>query len=542
MRPQPHTQDLGLGPVASFEEALAWSAHALLCVGAGTVLGVACSHAMRRASVHWSWAAGSCALLLAARPAPTSGGCVVCVALLTAAVRGRRWHREDRVAGADLGELAARRVTPLDVALALVRSAIARRRDAARNGKAVADDGLALGRDERGRRVTIPLGAGGGGTHALIVGATGSGKTVTQASIVERAVAQGMGAIVIDPKGDRKMRETLARAAWREGRRFIEWTPDGPSVYNPYARGTDTEIADKVLASERFTEPHYQRQAQRYVGHVVRAFREADEPVSLRAIVHHLDPHVLELLVRTLPGTEDGPHATHAYLDSLTRRQASDLAGVRDRLAILAESDLARWLDPATAGGEQFDVLEAVRARAVVYVGLDADSRPLLAQMLGGAIVQDLQTAVAALQRRPVPTLAVIDEFSALGTEHVVRLFGRARSAGVSLVLGTQELADLRVAGRERLLEQVLGNVSVLIAHRLLVPDSASFIASMSGSQGVWRTSSHGDGRITRTRIRQPVLGAEQLVSLHTGTAAVLVLSGSRDARIVRVTAPASVV
>jgi hypothetical protein len=33
------------------------------------------------------------------------------------------------------------------------------------------------------------------------------------------------------------------------------------------------------------------------------------------------------------------------YLDALTDRQLKDLAGVRDRLSILAESDTAPWLD-----------------------------------------------------------------------------------------------------------------------------------------------------------------------------------------------------
>ena len=70
-----------------------------------------------------------------------------------------------------------------------------------------------------------------------------------------------------------------------------------------------------------------------------------------------------------------------------------------------------------------------------------------------------------------MPTLVVIDEFSAIAAEQVVRLFGRARSAGLSLLLGTQELSDLRLPGRERLLEQVLGNLSVLIAHRQVVPE-----------------------------------------------------------------------
>ncbi len=90
------------------------------------------------------------------------------------------------------------------------------------------------------------------------------------------------------------------------GRAFIEWTPDGPSVYNPLARGSETEIADKALAGEHFTEPHYLRQAQRYLGHVVRALRRADLEVSLQLIVQHMDPARLESLVRSLPEAEAG--------------------------------------------------------------------------------------------------------------------------------------------------------------------------------------------------------------------------------------------
>ena len=66
--------------------------------------------------------------------------------------------------------------------------------------------------------------------------------------------------------------------------------PRGPSVYNPLGHGAASEIADKALAGEHFTEPHYQRQAQRYLGHAVRALRGAGEVVSLSALVELLDP------------------------------------------------------------------------------------------------------------------------------------------------------------------------------------------------------------------------------------------------------------
>jgi hypothetical protein len=508
-------------------------------VAFGVLVGRLGARAMRRLNVHWGWALAGLAPILTVHRALANASPMLAVAMLAAAMRVRRWHRDDIQAGCDLAASADRRVTPLGaVGRALGRCVHAfGRTTRIRPGAPRGSGGeLVLGHEAGGRPVEIPLSLSGGGRHVLIIGATGSGKTVTQTWIASQAVARGMGAVVIDPKGDRFMRATLRRAAETAGRRYIEWTPSGTSVYNPYAHGGDTEIADKVLAGERFTEPHYLRQAQRYLGHVVRTLRGAGVEVSLATIVAHLDRDELEVRARQL--AEPDALVTHAYLDSLTSRQLRDLAGVRDRLAILTESDVGRWLDPRTPALPRFDLLEAVRDRAVVYFDLAADSRPLLAQMLGAALVQDLQTTVAALQGRPVPTVAVIDEFSALAAHQVVRLFGRARSAGLSLLLGTQELTDLRVTGRERLLEQVIGNLSVLVAHRQVVPASAELVARISGVRGVWKTTRRADGTFTRTRVREQVLRPEQVMELARGWAAVSLLEAGAPARIVSVMTP----
>ncbi|HTD57538.1 MAG TPA: TraM recognition domain-containing protein, partial [Solirubrobacteraceae bacterium] len=331
--------------------------------------------------------------------------------------------------------------------------------------------------------------------------------------------------VVVDPKGDRRMREQLAYAARSAGRRFFEWTPRGPSVYNPFGHGGASEIADKALAGERFTEPHYQRQAQRYLGHVVRALRNSGAVVSLPVLVRELDPACLEVLARSL--SEQQSQATFEYLDSLTPRQRADLTGVRDRLAILAESDVAPWLDPLTTGAPTFDLLGAIRDRAVVYFALEADAWPLLAHMLGVAIVQDLQTTTAALQASPVATVVVIDEFAAIAAERVVHLFGRARSAGINLLLGTQELSDLSLDGHKQLLQQVLGNLSSLLVHRQVVPESAELISRLGGSRGGWRSSQSSNGHWTRTRSSLPRLAAEDVRGLTPGRAVAIELSGA---------------
>jgi hypothetical protein len=527
------TPEPGVDPLAPLlqlaDRLLGTSAHVVLAV----VIGVIAARILRSRLLHWSWAAPAVVVAAVLYPAFADVTSTLGIAGLSAASRGRRWHQRDLDAGGDLAAVAARRWAPLDGLRLLANRLALRRREMLGADAWFRGEQLILGSDASGRAVSIPFGAGTGGTHTLVVGATGSGKTMTQSWIAARAIEHGMGAVVVDPKGDAQMREQLVRAAELAGRAFIEWTPDGSSIYNPYARGSETEIADKALAGERFTEPHYLRQAQRYLGHVVRALRCAGQEVSLAGIVEQMDPSRLECLLRGLP--EHEAEAAHAYLDSLTTRQRGDLAGVRDRLAILSESDVGRWLDPRTPGAERFELLKAVRARAVVYFNLESDSRPLLTQMLGAAIVQDLQTTVAALQGRPIPTLIVIDEFSAVAAEQVVRLFGRARSAGFGLLLGTQELSDLRLPGRERLLEQVLGNLSVLIAHRQVVPDSAGLIASLAGRRGVWRTSRHSDGRTTRTRIDEGVLHANDVVSLGVGRAAVIVLAHGPSVRITRI-------
>ena len=527
----PFAGEAGVDPLAPLQQLAHWLTNTTVHVALGLVIGAIAARMLRSRHLHWSWAPCGLVIDWLIRSPLGSWSLTLGVAALGAGLRGRRWHHEDIDAGADLAEIARRRYGPLDALGALVRRVV-HREESLRTDGWFRGEQLIVGRDEDGRDVPIQLGGSCGGTHTLVVGAAGSGKTVTQTWIAVRAIEHGMAAIVVDPKGDRDMCAEVRRAAQLAGRRFVEWTPSGPCTYNPYARGGETEIADKALAGERFTEPHYLRQAQRYLGHVVRALRHAGLEVSLEGIVRHLDPTQLEQLVRSLP--EHEARKTHDYLDSLTDRQRSDLAGVRDRLAILAESDVGRWLEPQVDIA-QFDLLEAVMDRAVVYFNLEADRRPLLTQMLGAAIVQDLQTTVAALQGRPVGSLVVIDEFSAIAPEHVSRLFARARGAGMSLLLGTQELSDLRLPGRESLLDQVMGNLSVLIAHRQVVPDSAELIASLAGTRGVWRTSRASDGRSTRTRTREGVLDASEVTGLARGWAAVIALSDHHGVRITRI-------
>src|SRR3954452_13438952 len=458
--------------------------HLALMIGAAVLVTVSAVMFLRWLGLHWSWTLPGVLLGPALWSFDQEAAGFAAATAVFATATGARWHHDDLRHGGDRAQDARDRRTPLDAARDR------RERRSVRGGRWVDRRGLTVGRDQHGSAVRIPVGHASG-RHALVVGATGSGKTVTQAWIAGRLVRAGYGAVVIDPKGDQLLTEELEHAARKERRTFRVWTPEGPGVYNPFAHGTDTELADKVLAGETYTEPHYLRQAQRYLGHAVRALRGMGYPITVALLADAMEPAKLEVWARSLP--DEDAKRVHDYVDSLSGEQKRGLAGTRDRLAILAESDVSDYLWRREPTRHNIDLLAAVRRRDVVLFRLDSDRRPLLAGMLAAAIVQDLLTIAAELQLQPVPTLVLVDESSAIAPGGVVRLFGRGRSAGLSLLLGTQELADLRPPDNPSLGDQVLGNVTTLIAHRQMVPASAETLAGVMGTRGAWSTTERTD-------------------------------------------------
>ena len=522
-----------MDPLAPVDELLDWLVGTVLHLALGVAVAMIAARLMRREHLHWSWAAIALALLALLRgslgsfcaTADRSRTMRNVVELSLAPRRSRVRGRSRRDSGPSSQPTRDRAFPYAGSESTATRFPHATRRNPSRR-----DSDRTRRKRSSGAYPFRRPGRRKAHTDRGRDGLRQDGHRDVHGSPRDRARD---GSDRARPQGRWSSAPPVASATAEAGRAFIEWTPDGACVYNPFASGGETEIADKALAGERFTEPHYQRQAQRYLGHVVRALRSSAGEVSLCRIVELLDPNELEQLARGLSEADATP--TFAYLDSLSARQRSDLAGVRDRLAILVESDVGRWLDPRSTSTERLDLPAATRSRSTVYFSLESDSRPLLAQMLGAAIVQDLQSTVAVLQRSPVPTMVVIDEFSAIAAEQLVRLFGRARSAGFSLLLGTQELSDLRLPGRERLLEQVMGNLSVLIAHRQVVPSSAALIAEVAGKKGAWRVSRHSDGRTTRIRTREGALDSSRVMSLAPGCAAVIVPGAVEGARIARV-------
>jgi conjugal transfer pilus assembly protein TraD len=394
---------------------------------------------------------------------------------------------------------------------------------------------IALGVDRRGRLVAIrenDLAA-----HGLILGASGAGKTTTLLAILTHQVGRGRPVVAIDMKGSPAFTRTLADAAAAAGRPFRVWTLDGGAYWNPLAHGNATELKDKLIATERFTEPHYQRAAERYIQTVLQVFAHAhpDRSPTLQEVVALMDPRRLASSLRNL----DRPlrERTQDYLAGLTPDQHSAIRGLQTRIAVLTESHTGRFLAPAAGvAGRTIDLRAALSGPEVVVFSLNSSRYGKLASQIGTLVVQDL---VAASGNRlvegsgaAVPAAAVIgiDEFSALGADHVIGLLARGRESGMRGLVATQELADLDRAA-PGLRDQVLGNTAIKIAHRQEVPGSAHTIAQIAGTEMVWDTTYQTGGpliggyatrRGTRRQVERFVVDPNEIKALRTGEAVVI--------------------
>lgn len=426
----------------------------------------------------------------------------------------------------------------------LVRRIRTRRAERGATAAALAAGAIVLGVDAAGSLAM--LGDRELAAHGLVLGASGAGKSTTLLRILTERIRAGRPVVAIDLKGSPAFAHELRTAALASDRPFLCWSPDGPARWNPLATGNATECKDKLITTERFTEPHYQRAAERYVQLALRVMHELDpgRPPSLSAVVAMLEPRRLAAAAGRLR-TGLGEHV-RGYVSSLTPDQLSAVRGLASRLAVITESHTGPFLEGGTAA--EIDLRRALAGEQVVLFSLNSSTYGALSAQLGTLAVQDL---VAAAGRRlsageAVPATVAIDEFSALGSDNLIALLARGREAGVSVLLATQELADLDRAARG-LREQVLGNTALKIAHRQDVPESAEAVARLAGTEQVWErsyqlargplgASSVRGGTLRQTR--RLAIDPDRVRTLGTGEALVIVKTPRSSARITRVLPP----
>ena len=261
----------------------------------------------------------------------------------------------------------------------------------------------------------------------------------------------------------------------------------GRSV-EPARAGNATELKDKLIATERFTEPHFQRAAERYVQLALQVMHRVrpDHAPTLAGVVSILEPGRLSALTRRLPNR--APNTSVTTWPALTADQQSAIRGLASRLAIVTESQRGVPRSPPIPAASTCEARVGRRCgRSSASIRVPTASSPLSSgrspyrtwsRPSGSRLAVPANGAGARRDRRVLG--------ARLRQRHLAAR--RGRESGVSVLLATQELADLDRAARG-LRDQVLGNTALKIAHRQEVPASAQALAQMAGTVRRWERS-----------------------------------------------------
>ncbi len=152
--------------------------------------------------------------------------------------------------------------------------------------------------------------------HTLLVGTTGSGKTRTMDLLVAQAVARGEAVFIIDPKGDKDLRDAAKKACERMDapERFIFFHPGFPEEsarINPlqnFSRPTElaTRIAE-LIPSETGADP-FKAFAQMALNNIVQGLITTGEHPTLVGIRRHLESGPDQLVVNAVSAHCDDFH------------------------------------------------------------------------------------------------------------------------------------------------------------------------------------------------------------------------------------------
>jgi hypothetical protein len=286
------------------------------------------------------------------------------------------------------------------------------------------------------------------GSQALILGETGSGKTVTALALAGELLRLGWDVHWIDGKADPDTRRAFLNAAATSG---VD-TKDGSADPIDGWRGGAEAIVNRLLATQHFTEPYYEGIARS----VLRMAVGEREPRSLAELVDRLDK---KLLARSVRDDRRAADLLHQIPDR-------ELAGVRFRYDGIA------W-----AVGSALDGAWSYEDTHASYVPVGRPENRHQAAEVGAFILEDLLHWALARKPRDRQAIVIIDEFSKLSDRPgaAVDLVERARASGVGIVLIGQTWASL--GPDETIRSRLAGTVGTVILHQLKQPDEVAALA-----------------------------------------------------------------
>jgi hypothetical protein len=335
--------------------------------------------------------------------------------------------------------------------------------------------------------------------HMVVSGATGQGKTTALIVQVMHSLFHRKPVIIIDPKGDMCDLELIMDIARKLGRsdavKLFSLAQKNTSLsYNALEVGTAQQKVSKLITAcdlANADNPYYGNIATNALTSVIEAFHYLDNydfTFDMLLAVLRCESELQDML-DLLKEHDSDPLATklHGNLKRISFIDSKDLAGLRGALQTFVAVEFANILgDPDPTERGSIDLLDVLNNAGVAYFQLNINGYSSMSKRLGKLILEDLKLISNRIQARETAkgfdTAAVlIDEFGVFAQPDFISFLKMSRTAGISLRMFFQNLADLKDVS-ENFESQTLGNSVYKLIFRSPDHAGANTIAETAGT------------------------------------------------------------
>lgn len=379
------------------------------------------------------------------------------------------------------------------------------------------------------KHLLVPLKTMEGNT--AVFGTTGSGKTRFYETFLSQAILRNEVVFMIDPKGDKELKEIARQACIQAGREdaFLMFHPAHPSesIRLDCLRNWNniTEIASRISSLMPETgSGDFKAMAWDAINAASEAMQYVDvmpNLIRLRRCIQSGPDQLMEEVFTTFfeRNIPNWKVYTAGLIDtikkdrSLSNIQGSDtlksyiyyyknevpthmkvqavdgllakvehnrehlgkiLSSLVPLLVQLTSGELGPMLSPdATDMNDSraiFDSKKIISGRHVLYLGLDSLSNTDVGAQIGAMMLADLASVAGAIYNyeEPVRIQVVVDEAAEVVNIPLIQLLNKARGAGFVTTLASQTIADYDAKlGSEARTRQILGNCNNIICLRV---------------------------------------------------------------------------
>lgn len=194
----------------------------------------------------------------------------------------------------------------------------------------------------------------------------------------------------------------------------------------------------------------------------------------------------------------------------------------------------------------EIELMNVIKQKKVIYIGLDSLTNPNVAQAVGKAFLSDLVSTAGKIYKESNANYRLnihCDELSEIIQDSFVKILNKAGGAGFQVTAYAQTKQDLEVAlGSRAMAEVTEGNLNTLIILRVKNEETANLLIKIlpqvgvightqvsmvndtpHGEDGVYFNTTNED-RVQTTAV--PMIDVNDIISLPKGQAFVLVNGG----------------